>query len=202
MNSPVEPAAQDDHEGWWTARLAEINRLDVAVFEAIAATPTPRLDHVFRRISRAADHSKLWALSSVVLATAGGASGRRAAANGLASVGLTSAVTNLALKPLANRSRPDRDTHRVPSARRVTTPQSTSFPSGHSASAFAFATGVAAESPQAGIPLSLVASLVAYSRVHTGVHYPLDVVAGSVTGTALAPFAVAALNRRRRARHQ
>jgi undecaprenyl-diphosphatase len=195
MESPHTPTADD---GWWTARIGELTRLDVAIYEAIAGTPTPELDRAFRRISRAADHSKLWIGTSVVLAATGGASGRRAAANGLASIGLASAVANLVLKPLADRRRPDREAHQVPAARRVTKPKSTSFPSGHSASAFAFATGVAAESPQAGIPLSLAASLVAYSRVHTGVHYPLDVVVGSVTGVALAPFAVAALERRRR----
>ena len=77
-------------------------------------------------------------------------------------------------------------------------PRSTSFPSGHSASAFAFATGAATASPAAGIPLSALAALVAYSRVHTGVHYPLDAIAGSVSGVALAPLAVAALERCRR----
>jgi undecaprenyl-diphosphatase len=72
-----------------------------------------------------------------------------------------------------------------------------SFPSGHAASAFAFATGVAGTSPAAGVPLTALAALVAYSRVHTGVHYPLDVVAGAVTGMALAPLAVAVADRRR-----
>jgi undecaprenyl-diphosphatase len=195
MESPPKPAAND---GWWSARLGELTKLDVAVYEAIADTPTPELDRFFRRLSRAADHSKLWIGTSAVLAVTGGDNGRRAAVNGLAAVGLTSAVANLVLKPLAGRRRPDREAHRVPEARRVAKPQSTSFPSGHSASAFAFATGVAAASPEAGIPLSLAASLVAYSRVHTGVHYPLDAVVGSVTGVALAPFAVAMLERRRR----
>jgi undecaprenyl-diphosphatase len=195
MEGPPTPTARD---GWWAARIDELIRLDVAIYEAVAGTPTPELDRAFRRISRAADHSKLWIGTSVVLATAGGANGRRAAVNGLASIGLASAVANLALKPLADRRRPDREAHRVPAARRVAKPESTSFPSGHSASAFAFATGVAAASPKTGIPLSLAASLVAYSRVHTGVHYPLDVVVGSVTGVALAPVAVAALERRRR----
>ena len=78
-------------------------------------------------------------------------------------------------------------------------PRSTSFPSGHSASAFAFATGVAAAAPAAGIPLSALAALVAYSRVHTGVHYPVDALVGSVTGGALAPLAVGALERCREA---
>ena len=86
----------------------------------------------------------------------------------------------------------------MPVARQVEMPRSTSFPSGHSASAFAFATGVATASPAAGIPLSALAALVAYSRVHTGVHYPLDAIVGSVSGVALAPLAVAALERCRR----
>ena len=59
------------------------------------------------------------------------------------------------------------------------------------------ASGVGAAWPQAGIPLGVVASLVAYSRVHTGVHYPSDTIAGTVCGVALAPVAVAAVERRR-----
>jgi undecaprenyl-diphosphatase len=78
-------------------------------------------------------------------------------------------------------------------------PSSTSFPSGHAASAAAFASGVATAFPEAGIPLSAAAALVAYSRVHTGVHWPIDVIAGSVTGTALAQVAVAAVKHSRHA---
>jgi undecaprenyl-diphosphatase len=65
-------------------------------------------------------------------------------------------------------------------------PSSTSFPSGHSATAFAFATGVGHVLAPAAIPLHGLAALVAYSRVHTGVHYPADVVAGALIGTVLA----------------
>ena len=54
------------------------------------------------------------------------------------------------------------------------------------AAAFAFATGVGHVSPAAAVPLSALAALVAYSRVHTGVHYPGDVLAGGLIGTALA----------------
>ena len=77
-------------------------------------------------------------------------------------------------------------------------PQSSSWPSGHSASGFAFATGVGAAWPAVAAPLSVVASLVAYSRVHTGVHYPSDTIAGTAFGVALAPAAVAAVRRLRR----
>ena len=190
------PTALPDREGWW----AEFNSLDLAVYAAIAATPTPTLDRVFRGLSRAADNSKLWIASAAVLASVGGPGGRRAAVSGLASVAVTSVVVNLLLKPLGHRHRPDRATHQVPITRQVTMPRTTSFPSGHSASASAFATGVASAAPEAGIPVSTAATLVAYSRVHTGVHYPIDVIAGSLTGEALALLTVAALARRRRRR--
>ncbi|HET6664149.1 MAG TPA: phosphatase PAP2 family protein [Acidimicrobiales bacterium] len=110
---------------------------------------------------------------------------------------VTSAVVNLLLKPLARRRRPDRATHPVPVTRQVTMPRTTSFPSGHAASASAFATGVATAWPEVGSPLSAAALLVAYSRVHTGVHYPVDVIAGDVVGTTLAQLTAAALGRRR-----
>jgi undecaprenyl-diphosphatase len=79
-------------------------------------------------------------------------------------------------------------------------PVSTSFPSGHAASAAAFATGVATAFPEAGIPLTAAGALVAYSRVHTGVHYPVDVIVGSVAGTTTAQVTIAFLDRRRRRR--
>jgi undecaprenyl-diphosphatase len=173
----------------------ELSRLDVAAYAAVASTPTPAMDVLFRRLSRAANHSRLWLGCSVVLVACGGSRGRRAAENGLASIALTSAVVNLVLKRLGNRRRPERKMYEVPIARQVTMPQSTSWPSGHSASAFAYASGVGAAWWQVGIPLSFLASLVAYSRVHTGVHYPSDTIAGTTCGVALAPIAVAALER-------
>ena len=175
----------------------ELSKLDVAAYAAIASTPTPAMDVALRQLSRAANHSKLWLGCSALLAACGGSRGRRAAENGLASIALTSAVVNVVLKRLGNRHRPDRVMYDVPVARQVTMPQSTSWPSGHSASAFAYASGVAAAWPQVGMPLSFLASLVAYSRVHTGVHYPSDTIAGTTCGVALAPIAVATLDRRR-----
>ncbi len=182
--------------------LEEVERLDVAAYAAVAQTPTPSLDAALARLSAVADHSKLWLGVAGLLALTGGSSGRRAAANGLASVGVASAVVNVAVKPLWRRARPDRALQEVPQARHVPMPGSTSFPSGHSASAFAFATGVAHVLPAAGVPVRALAGLVAYSRVHTGVHYPGDVIVGSLTGGALAQITTHALERRRRKRRR
>jgi membrane-associated phospholipid phosphatase len=174
--------------------LEEADRLDQATYEAIARTSTPSLDVAMSRLSRAADYSKLSIGAAAVLALAGGAEGRRAAARGMASVAVTATVVNLVLKPLTRRRRPDRAEARVPSARRVTMPISRSFPSGHSAAAFAFAAGSASALPWTAIPLTAIATLVSYSRIHTGVHYPGDVIAGGLCGVALAAVTVQAID--------
>jgi undecaprenyl-diphosphatase len=174
--------------------IAQLQAVDAALYAAVAATPTPAFDRSMGGLSRLADHSKLWMGAATVLATAGGRNGRRAAAGGVVSLTVTSAIVNLFLKPLGRRARPDRAA--VPLTRHVSMPRSTSFPSGHSASAFAFATGVGASLPVVGTTLKALAALVAYSRVHTGVHYPADVIAGSVLGSAIAPLVVTVLGRR------
>jgi membrane-associated phospholipid phosphatase len=176
--------------------LDDAERVDVALYAAIAQTPTPALDNAMARLSQAADYSRLSLASAAVLAAAGGRRGRRSAAFGLASVAVTATVVNAGLKPLGRRRRPDRVTEQVPVARHVRMPVSTSFPSGHSAAAFAFATGVGDVLPPVAIALRGLAALVAYSRVHTGIHYPGDVVAGALIGTALAQLTTHELDRR------
>lgn len=174
--------------------LDEAERLDLALYAAIAESSTPAIDQAMRRLSRAADYSKLSIASAATLAVAGGPTGRRAAAMGLASVAVTATVVNLVFKPLGRRRRPDRSAQRVPAARHVRMPISSSFPSGHSAAAFAFATGVGHVSPVAGAPLFGLAALVGYSRIHTGVHFPGDVVVGALAGVALAEVTVRTLD--------
>ncbi|MBS1870552.1 MAG: phosphatase PAP2 family protein [Actinobacteria bacterium] len=148
------------------------------------------------RLARAADHSRLSLAAAAALAATGGRAGRRAAVHGLAAVGVTSAAINLLAKPLGRRRRPDRVAEQVPLARHVPMPSTAAFPSGHAASAFAFATAVGHALPPAGVPLRGLAALVAYSRVHVGVHYPGDVVVGALAGTAFAQLTTAALERR------
>lgn len=191
---PAPPATGPD------AWLEDAERVDLALYAAIARTPTPALDRAMSRLSRAADYSKLSIGSAGLLAVAGGRSGRHAAGMGLASMGAAAALFNLVVKPLSSRNRPDRIAERVPIARHVRMPTSTSFPSGHTATAFAFAAGVGRVLPHAAVPLHGLAALIGYSRVHTGVHYPGDVVAGAISGTVVAQIVTHAIDRRVAAR--
>ena len=177
--------------------LDDAARIDTAVYAAVASTPTATLDRAMSRLSRAADHSKLSLTAAALLALTGGPAGRRAAEMGVASVAVTSATVNALMKPVGRRPRPDRSGRGVPVGRHVRMPASGSFPSGHAAAAFAFATGVGHTLPVAAVPLRALAALVAYSRVHTGVHYPSDVVAGALIGATLAQLTTQGLEHQR-----
>ena len=163
------------------AMLHQAGAVDRAVYATIAKVPTPALDAAMRRLSNSADHSVIWLAIAAGLSMTG-ATGRRAGARGLAAIGFTSAVVNLGVKPLSTRRRPDRAGVGVPDQRHVSMPSSTSFPSGHAASAFAFATAVSRDNPWLAIVIQFLAGGVAYSRIHTGVHYPGDTVAGALIG--------------------
>jgi membrane-associated phospholipid phosphatase len=162
---------------------ALVEAVDQAAYDAVAGTATPRLDRLMVGASNAANFSRLWLVTAAVMAASGGGRGRRAACQALLAIAVTSAVTNLVLKPVAGRQRPSRSDGRAGSdSRRVRRPVSTSFPSGHAASAFAFASAAGQAAPQARLPLHVAAATVAYSRVHTGVHYPSDVATGAIIG--------------------
>ena len=165
--------------------LHELAQVDRAVYQAIANTPTPTIDEPLRRLSGLANGSKLWLGAAGALFVLGGRTGRRAAITGVVALGIDSALVNLPMKFASGRARPDREQAGVPAQRWVPMPSSTSFPSGHSASGFAFAGAVAGSMPGLAIPLRGLATAVAYSRVHTGVHFPGDVVVGSLIGATI-----------------
>jgi undecaprenyl-diphosphatase len=180
--------------------IQELDTVDRAVYQTIGDVQTPLLDGAMARLSNAANHSRLWLGCALVMAVIGGRPGRRGARVGLASIGLASVVSNLVVKPLSSRRRPDRDPGVVPRGRWVRMPTSPSLPSGHSASAFAFATAVGQTIPAASVPLNVAAAAVAYSRVHTGVHYPADTIVGAAIGVSAAQIVCHVLDPGRMAR--
>jgi len=158
---------------------------DRALFAQVAGRHWPGAEPVLPRLSRAANHGRLWLAAAGTMAALGGREGRRAAVRGLGSLAVASLAVNTVGKGAVGRARPLLDA--VPVIRRLhRQPLTSSFPSGHAASAAAFTAGAAMESPAWGTVLAPVAASVAFSRVYTGVHYPGDVLAGCALGAGAA----------------
>jgi undecaprenyl-diphosphatase len=169
---------------WLRRRFRQVGRSDLAISGAVARLPASRADDGLRALTSTADHGVLWFAVAAVLAIRSGVT-RRAALRGVISVSGASFLANVVLKALFPRRRPAAQL--LPVERRlVRRPTSSSFPSGHAASAAAFATAVAMESPRSAIVVGPLAATVAYSRVHTGVHWTSDVLAGAAVGSGVA----------------
>jgi membrane-associated phospholipid phosphatase len=96
-----------------------------------------------------------------------------------------SVVISNALKYSINRERPFDKYPDIDDAMDVHSP---SFPSGHTSQSFSLATSLSLMVPRwyVIIPSYLWAGTVAYSRMHLGVHYPSDVLAGALIGSGSA----------------
>lgn len=134
-------------------------------------------------ITAASDQGRVWFGAAGLLAVAGGRRGRRAAAEGLAAAGAGSLVVNAAVKPLVRRRRPTLPAPLQPALGHA--PRTSSFPSSHTTTAFAFATAAGVALPPAALPLAAVAAAVGWSRVRGRRHFPSDVVAGALLGATV-----------------
>ena len=164
---------------------------DAELLRRLQAGDRPAVRHAMARLGHSANYGGLWLAAAVLLGASGGKWARRGALRGVAGVTIASTAANIITKRLAGRARPPSaapvSAPAWPTARplrRFRPPRTTSFPSGHAASAAAFATGVALEVPALAAPVGGLAAAIGASRLVTGVHYPSDVAAGFALGTA------------------
>lgn len=160
-----------------------INRFDRWVDDGFEARirGNPIADRVFYAASAVGDHGVIWlilgALRGLRSPDAWRATVRLAGA-----VGIESALVNGPVKWVFRRQRPE---PRTDSPLPLRHPRTSSFPSGHATSAFC-AAALLGDGDPARRPLYYgLATVVAWSRVHVGVHHASDVVGGVVIGMAL-----------------
>ncbi|MCW3017093.1 MAG: phosphoesterase PA-phosphatase related protein [Solirubrobacterales bacterium] len=153
---------------------------DIAAYRALRGVArTPSTVARVRAFSRTGEHAACWLILGTVGATVD--TGRRdawlRATRGVAAAYLA----NTALKQVFRRRRPLFDG--LPAL--IGTPTALSFPSAHASSSFAAAQAFAPLVGPAATPLRLTAGAMALSRVYLGVHYPTDILAGALLGTAV-----------------
>lgn len=163
--------------------LADLHEGDHRLTRWVASWRSDCARRVLPAVEETAEHTKLWWGAAVALSAAGWR-GRRAAIAGLASMAVAELASNCVLKPVWNRRRPPKEwiSHEEVDDR----PDSSSFPSGHTAAGVGFSAAVAAVWPCAGAVCAVPAVAVATERVHTGAHYPSDVAAGAAIGITAA----------------
>jgi len=172
-------------QGWWRHPATFLGALDAALFLRINEMQLgPWADRGLLLVSRVMHYGEGWAIVAALHMTQDFPGGIRAAAEALPVLWGTMLIVNYPLKRIFRRKRPFRAYVHA----RVTGPQPEdySFPSGHTAAAFAGALLFSANLPGTWPAYYLLAAIVGFSRVYLGVHYPGDVLVGAAIGTGLA----------------
>jgi undecaprenyl-diphosphatase len=159
--------------------------LDARVFLAVNHLPHNQLTNQFMYVVTAVMNAGFgWVVGLTVAAALDHHRGRKALLQIVPPLWFATMTVEYPIKYYFRRQRPFADIVQAIAVGRK--PGTYSFPSGHSAAAFAGAWLLRRHYPEYAPLWYAIAALVAFSRIYLGAHYPGDVLSGAVTGTALA----------------
>jgi undecaprenyl-diphosphatase len=182
------PAATEPHELLREAILKQMTpyqAVDARLFLAINHLPhTGVTNGAMTAITTTMNGGLLWLLVLAITAVLDGKRGRRALLQIIPPFSFASLIVEYPIKYYFRRRRPFVDVVQAIAIGRK--PGTYSFPSGHSAAAFAGAWLLRRHYPTLTPLWYVIAVLVGFSRIFLGVHYPGDVLSGALSGTVLA----------------
>ena len=137
------------------------------------------MDGFWKTITHLGDAGWFWIILGIVLLIP--KKTRKAGIAALAALAIGALITNVALKNIIARIRPYEVVEGLVPL--ISKPTDYSFPSGHTCASFACALVLYRILPKKyGVPAVILASLIAFSRLYVGVHYPTDVLGGMFVG--------------------
>lgn len=164
--------------------LTRLHEADRVLTQRAASRIPLGVARVLSAVEETAESTKLWCGAAGAMVWLGGWRGRKAAAAGLGALVVAQLASNGLCKQLAGRRRPPAQW--IPHDEVEDRPDSSSFPSGHTAAAVAFTAAVGPAWPVVGALCAVPTAVVALERVQSGAHYPSDVAGGAAIGLASA----------------
>lgn len=165
---------------------------DFAILDFIRENiANPLLDVIMKIVTISGDAGMIW-IAAIILCLIFKRTRKAGVCMAVAMI-LVLLICNLTLKPIVARPRPfslREDIELI-----IAAPKDFSFPSGHTLSSFAAATGLFIYHKKLGIAALIWAILIAFSRLYMYVHYPTDVIAGILLGVICAVISALLINR-------
>lgn len=161
--------------------INEVINMELSILNWIQSLRTPGLDRFFAVFTTLGDHGELWLIILLILFVM--KKTRKVAILGLIALVVELILVSGVIKPIVMRPRPF---FVNPVDLVVPAPRGSSFPSGHAASSFAVVMTLYFNKIKYKPAYVTLAVIMAFSRLYVYVHYPSDVLVGTLLGIFIA----------------